>query len=338
MVTATGLSSLVGGSVSHDKITRFLASKTRTAADLWRVVKPFVRQVQRTDGVMIIDDSIAEKPSSDENDIVCWHYDHAHDCLVKGINFVSCLYHAVDVSLPVGFAVIAKTETYVDQKDGKTKRRSPVTKNELYQTLLRQALQNQIPFQYVLNDVWYSSAANMKFVKHSLKKDFVMPVKANRQVAVGWDAKLQGQFVRVDAFALEPQTRLEVYLEGVDFPLFLVKQIFVNKDGSTGVQYLVTSDANLTFDEILTLYQKRWNVEPYHKSLKQNAALEKSPTHCVRTQANHLFAALCAYVKLERLKVSTKLNHFALRAKLYLRALNMAYAALTDLKPVRLSA
>ena len=82
LVTATGLSSLVDGSVSHDKITRFLASKPRTAADLWRIVKPFVRQMQRPEGVMIIDDSIAEKPSSDENDIVCWHYDHARDCLV----------------------------------------------------------------------------------------------------------------------------------------------------------------------------------------------------------------------------------------------------------------
>src|SRR6266498_1093936 len=236
LVTATGLSTLLGGSVSHDKITRFLASKPHTAADLWRIVKPFVRQIQSADGVMIIDDRIAEKPSSDENDIVCWHYDHAHDCVVKGINFLSCVYHVADLSLPVGFAVIAKTETYIDKKDGKHKRRSPITKNELYQTLLRQANQNQVPFRYVLNDVWYSSADNMKFVKNTLKKDFIMPLKANRKVAVGLQAKLHGDFVRVDSLTLEPHTRLEVYLEGVDFPLFLVKQVFVNKDGSTGVQ------------------------------------------------------------------------------------------------------
>src|SRR6266498_626185 len=139
LVTATGLSTLLGGSVSHDKITRFLASKPHTAADLWRIVKPFVRQIQCADGVMIIDDSIAEKPSSDENDIVCWHYDHAHDRMVKGINFLTCLYHVTDMSLPVGFDVIAKTERYTDPKDGKEKRRSPVTKNELYQALLRRA-------------------------------------------------------------------------------------------------------------------------------------------------------------------------------------------------------
>jgi len=338
LVTATGLAALLGESISHDKITRFLASPPRTSADLWKIVKPFVRQIQHDDGVLIVDDSIAEKPSTDENDIICWHYDHAHDRVVKGINFVSCIYHAQGISLPIGFALIAKTEQYLDAKTGKPKRRSPITKNEYYQTLLRQAAQNQVPFRYVLNDVWYSSADNMRFVKHTLKKDFIMPLKANRKVARSLDDKLQGRFVRVDELGLEPHTRLELYVEGVDFPVFLLKQVFTNADGSTGVQYLVTSDATLTEDDISTIYEKRWHVEPYHKSLKQNAALEKSPTHSVRTQTNHLFAVLCAFIKLEMLKVSKTLNHFALKAKLYGRALESAYSALRDLQPVRLAA
>jgi len=137
---------------------------------------------------------------------------------------------------------------------------------------------------------------------------------------------------------LEPNTGREVYLEGVDFPLLLVKQVFVNEDGSTGVQYLVTSDTTLTPDDVMTRYRTRWHVEPYHKSLKQNASLEKSPTQTVTTQTNHFFAALCGYIKLELLKVSTKLNHFALKSKLYLRALRVAFSALRDLQPVRLAA
>ena len=75
-----------------------------------------------------------------------WHYDHSHQRTVKGINFLTSLYHSQGVSLPVGFALIAKTEHYIDKKDGKEKRRSPVSKNEHYRTLLEQAVQNQIPF------------------------------------------------------------------------------------------------------------------------------------------------------------------------------------------------
>ena len=49
----------------------------------------------------------------------------------------------------------------------------------------------------------------------------------------------------------------------------------------------------------------------YHKSLKPNASLAKSPTRSERTQTAHLFASLLAYVKLERLKFVHQMNHFA---------------------------
>lgn len=337
-VTATGLSALVGGSVSHDQVTRSLAGDQRTPADLWRLVKPHVRQMQTPEGVIIVDDSIAEKPYSDENDIVCWHYNHSTGQLVKGINFMTALYYSHDVALPVGFTLIAKTEQYVNQKDGKLKRRSPIGKNAYFRQMLQQAVDNQIPFRYVLNDVWYASAENMRFIKLDLHKDFVMPVKSNRKVASSQADQQQGRFVRVDTLNLEPNVTYTMYLEDVPFPLLLIKQVFTHEDGSQGILYLVSSDTTLTYDGMTTLYRKRWPVEPYHKSLKQNASLEKSPAHTVVTQTNHFFAALCSYIKLEMLKVSTKTNHFALKAKLYLNALHRAFTALRELQPVRLAA
>lgn len=336
--TATRLSELLDGQVSHDQITRMLVGKKQGSAELWQRVKPQVRKMQSDAGVMIIDDSIEEKPYTDENAIVCWHYDHSKDRNVKGINFMTALYHSQCLSLPVGFTLIAKTEQYVDKQDGKTKRRSPVTKNEYARQMLRQAVDNQIPFQYVLNDVWFASAENMRFIKQELKKDFIMPLKTNRKVALSKEDKKQGQYVRVDMLAFESNTPKQVYLEGVPFPLLLVKQVFTNDDGSTGVLYLVTSNTTLTFDDLTTLYHKRWHVERYHQSLKQNASLAKSPTQTVTTQTNHFFAALCAFVKLELLRSSTKLNHFALKTKLYAAALQSAFDQLRQLQSVSLAA
>ena len=336
--TATGLSALVGGSLSHDRIQRFLSSKKRTSADLWQIVKSPVRKIQSDEGVMIVDDSVAEKPYTDENDIICWHYDHSKDRMVKGINFVTALYHSEGISLPVGFNLIAKTEYYTDKKDGKQKRRSPVGKNEYYRILLKQATSNQIPFRYVLNDVWYGSAQNMNFVKHTLSKDFVMPLKGNRKVALSLADKQQGRYVRVDSLVVEPNVLCEVYLQGVDFALLLAKQVFVNEDGSIGIMYLVTSDTTQSYEDMVCIYRKRWNVEPYHKSLKQNASLERSPTRTVVTQTNHFFAALCSYIKLELLRTTTKLNHFALKSRLYMRALQVAFDSLRELQPTRLAA
>ncbi len=140
-----------------------------------RLIDPLPTILEHTpEGVMIIDDSIAEKSYTDENEIICWHYDHAQQRLVKGIQFVTCLYHSQGVSLPVGFELVRKTERYLDPKDGKEKRRSSKSKNEIYRELLQQAVRNQIPFRYVVNDVWYASAENMKFVKLTLKKEWLL--------------------------------------------------------------------------------------------------------------------------------------------------------------------
>ena len=46
--TATGLSSLLDGQISHDQVTRFLLSK-----ELWHQVKSVVRTIEREDGVLI---------------------------------------------------------------------------------------------------------------------------------------------------------------------------------------------------------------------------------------------------------------------------------------------
>ena len=196
--TATGLSALLGGQISHDRIRRFLAGPERTAADLWQRVKLYVRDIARDDGVLILDDSIAMKPYTDENDIICWHYDHATEGMVKGINFLTALYHCQGVSLPVGVTLIAKTEHYIDKKDGKEKRRSPIEKNAFFRAMIEQAVINQIVFRYILNDVWYASAENMRFIKQTVRKEFVMPLKSNRKIALTLTDKHQGRYVKLN--------------------------------------------------------------------------------------------------------------------------------------------
>lgn len=60
--SATGLSNLMNGEISHDQVTRFLSNEKKTSKDLWLVVKPFIKKIQSAKGVLIIDDSIEEKP------------------------------------------------------------------------------------------------------------------------------------------------------------------------------------------------------------------------------------------------------------------------------------
>lgn len=340
--SATGLSQLVDGEISHDQVTRFLAKEEKTGKDLWLLVKPFIKQVQSSSGILIIDDSIEEKPYTDESDLVCWHFDHSQNRSVKGINFVSCLYQnsyqKQAISLPISFELVKKTEKYVDKKTHQEKRRSAKNKNLMAREMMLQAVKNQVLFSLVLFDVWFASAENLMFIKQKLKKNFICPLKENRQVALSLADKKAGRWTKVSTLEIKPETELEIYLEGVEFPVKLIKQVFTNKDESIGILYLISSDRTFSKDQMTTIYQRRWNVEVYHKSLKQNVSLAKSPTQTERTQTTHFFAALCGYIKLEMLKVETKTNHFALKTKLYINALHSAFQTLRELNPVQLSA
>lgn len=61
--TETGLSRLTDGSVSHDKVSRYLHEPQRGSKELWQSVKPLVRQHEDSEtGCLIFDDSIIEKP------------------------------------------------------------------------------------------------------------------------------------------------------------------------------------------------------------------------------------------------------------------------------------
>lgn len=54
-VTATGLSALLEGKISHDRITRKLSEKRKTSSELWRSVKPLIRRIESPEGVLITD-------------------------------------------------------------------------------------------------------------------------------------------------------------------------------------------------------------------------------------------------------------------------------------------
>ena len=95
--------------------------------------------------------------------------------------------------------------------------------------------------------------------------------------------------------------------------------------------YLACSDLKLSYDQITTIYKKRWGVEEYHKSIKSNTGFAKSPTKKIKTQKNHFILSIVAYIKLEFLKLRTDKNHFSMKSQIYLKAQQPAYAELKKL-------
>jgi hypothetical protein len=318
--TATGLSSMMDGEISHDQITRFLSQNEFTSKDLWLKVKHKVREIESEDGCLIFDDTIQEKKWTDENEIMCWHFDHTVGKSVRGINMLNALYYSNDISIPVSFEIIKKPIIFSDIKTKKVKRKSEITKNSLMRQMIQTAVNNRLKFRYVLMDTWFSAKENFEFiVKH--KKEFIAALKSNRQFATTLENKHKGNFQRVDELNLSNKQSIRGYLKGYDKEVLIVRRIFTNKDGSIGMLNLVCSDITLDGNSVTTIYEKRWKVEEFYKSLKSNVALAKSPTKTIRTQSNHVFLAVFSFFKLECLKMKHHLNYLEFRTKLLIKVI-----------------
>lgn len=334
--TSTGLSDLLNGAISHDKVTRFLNGDKLGSKELWEYIKSAVRHNEKQGGALILDDSIEEKPYTDENEIMCWHYSHAKDRHVKGVNILSCLVQYGDISLPIGYKLVHKDVRFSDIETKKVKRKSSVTKNEYFRELLAYATVNNVLFDWVLADNWFGAKDNLQYINDEIKKKFIIGIKANRTVALSKNDKIKGRFTKVSKLNLQDGRAIEVWIKGIDFPVQLIKKVFTNEDGSIGVLYLVSNDLSHDADYLYLIYQKRWKIEVYHKSIKQNASLALSPTKRVISQSNHIFSSLIAFCKLELLKVKTATNHFAMKYRLLLKANQAAFSELTALRNLHL--
>ena len=329
--TATGLSAMVEGEVSHDQVTRFLSAQEYTSKDLWQSVKRTVRSLESDDGVLIFDDTIQEKAWSDESELMCWHFDHCSGRTVKGINLLNALYHCNSASIPVAFELVKKPIQYSCLSTKKVKRKSEKTKNELMRAMIEVCVNNALKFRFVLMDSWYAAEENFDFIR-SKGRHFIAALKDNRLIALSQEDKKKKRFVRVDELQMPERCAVRGWLKGHDKEVLIARQVFKNKDDSTGVLHLVCSDLDADYDAITTTYKKRWQVEVFHKSLKSNANLAKSPTRTVRTQSNHVFMAIYATFKLQCLSLANKTNPFALCRRLLINASRSAYAQLQALQ------
>ena len=315
LTTSTELSKLTNQTLSNDKISRFLGGTYQekgklqhteyTSKDLWKLVKKSVREYETENSYLVIDDIVEEKKYTDENEVNCYHFDHTLGRNVKGVNMLN-------------FILVTP-------------------KNELLQNNFKQVIKNEVNFKYVLINSWFGSNETLKMI-NSFHKKYIVPLKSNRKLTLSHKNKLEEKWLKLDTLdettnQLIENKPIEVWLEGLNHGVQLIKQVFINEDGSKGTQFLITNDFGLSKDEIVQHYKKRWQVEEYHKSIKTNLSLAKSPTKTTFTQINHFFCSIYVYLQLEILTKSTKItNHFQLKSKLYLTALQSAMNELEVLR------
>lgn len=270
LATATGLSNILENQISHDKITRFINTVNGNSKTLWREVKPIIRKLENDNGWILIDDTIEEKLYTDESTMICWHYSHSKHRHVKGINLLLALIRYEDVTIPIDYHIVHKN-TSIQDKEGRVKFKSDVTKNEIARNFISNAKRNHIKFEYVLADIWFCSNDNMKHV-NDLEKRFIFGCKSNRLIKLN---KFDKAHHKISDLKMSDGQMIICHIKGLTFPIAITKKVFINEDSSVGELYLISNDLSLSGTQLYDIYQKRWMIEQYRQSIKQNASLAK---------------------------------------------------------------
>jgi len=265
---------------AHDAYTRLLHRLEPDSETLWNEVQP---DVCRTAGVLVLDDSVLDKPYARKMDLVHHMWSGKHHRVVKGIDLLTLLWTDGDRHLPCDYRI------YDKPNDG-------LSKNDHFGHLLQVAHDRGFTPECVLFDGWYSSLENLKRLQ-TLGWPWLTRLKSNRRV----NPDRTG--LRAVSVCDIAATGTVVHLEG--YGLIKVFRI-VAKDGTT--EHWATSDLDMDELERLRLADASWRIEEYHRGLKQVTNVERCQCRKAIAQRGHIGLALRAFLVIEKWCFRTGIN------------------------------
>jgi hypothetical protein len=219
-------------------------------------------------GVLVADETVIDKSRSDKVDLVRWQYSGNRHDVIKGIGVLNFLWVTPQAVCPIDYRI------WEPEEDGKTK-------NDHFRDQIKAAKERGLNPEAVLADSWYSSLDNVKCVR-SLGWDWVMGLKKNRIVNRG---------ETLEKLTI-PDEGLAVHLRGYgQIKVFRL----VASNGRT--DYLGTSLLDLPGDKMKTYWQIRWQIEVFHRELKQTCGFERCQARTSRAQRNHIGFSILAWMK-----------------------------------------
>ncbi|TAL74406.1 MAG: transposase [Bacteroidetes bacterium] len=252
--------------LSHDSISRWLEEAHIKPRDIWNEAKD---KVLGSTGIIVADETVLNKNRSKKIELVRWQYSGTVHDILKGIGMLNFLW--VDDNKNV---VPMDVRIWEPKEDG-------YTKNDHFRELLKISKERGCNPMAVVADSWYGSLDNCKCIRN-LGWDWIIGLRKNR--IINHDEKLENLTI--------PEEGIRVHLRGYGFITIFR---FVAKNGRT--DYFGTSIENPTREKIKSLIRSRWEIEVFHKELKQTCGLECSQARTSRSQRNHIVLSVLSWIK-----------------------------------------
>jgi hypothetical protein len=164
---------------------------------------------------------------------------------------------------------------------------------------------------FVTGDSWYSSKANLKMIKNH-HQGFLFALESNRLISLE-----KGQWQQVQQ-AVIPEDGLLVYLRG--FGTVKVFRTWLKNQPRHYALYQPDDENWAVFNRLtfLKLHDQHWQIEQYHRILKQVCHIEHFQVRQPMAIRNHFFASICGYVQLQKLQATDIIrNCYRLQRELF---------------------
>jgi hypothetical protein len=279
--------------VAHDAYTRLLQRIPPDSQALWQEVEGLV---SKAEGVLVIDDTTLDKPYAEKMAMVTSHWSGKHHAVVFGINLISLLWTNGQAHLPCDFRF------YNPDEDG-------LTKNDHFQAMLKVAHERGFSPGLVAFDSWYSSLENLKLVR-SFGWHWLTQLKKNRLLSIDRSGN------RPISEWLIPSQGQKMHLKGYGW-IKVFKTVAT--DGT--FEYWATSKLDMTLEECAFHALDAWQIEVYHRGLKQNTGIERGQFRLLDAQKNHIALAIRAFVRLEVYRLKTGISWFEAKQSIVRQAI-----------------
>jgi len=241
---------------------------------------------------LILDDTPHWRNRSKKVEMLSRCYDHSEKKYYKGFTMLNLGWSDGQTYMPVDFRLLASgsddnllcgSQVKEDKRTLATKRRKEARtdKPTLSLKMLKDAKGTSAQAQYVLFDSWFSSPSFMLSVK-GLGYDVVARLKNHENYRYLYnDETLSLSRIYSANKKRRGKSRyllsVNVEIRHKDFINAVPAKIVFVRDRNNRKKWiaLISTDIMLNEDEIIALYGKRWDIEPFHKVLKSTLRLTK---------------------------------------------------------------
>lgn len=230
----------------------------------------------------IVDDSLFERTSCKKTELGARVFDHCDGRYKKGFRLLSLLWTDGNTAIPVNSCLLSSTqdknvlgpeESYDGRsRAGQRRKLSRMNGTKVMIELISKALSAGIKADYVLFDTWFSSPAQLLDVK-KLKLDAIAMIrksskirylyegeKLNLNKIYGMNKKRRGR----SRYLLS--VNVEIEKDGMRIPAKIV--CVRNKKNRKDWVPFICTNPDLSEEEIIRIYGKRWQIEVFFKTCK----------------------------------------------------------------------